>query len=1593
MPPYFRSANAFAALSTHADEDQRPSNVEPGAEPRAFERKTPKRRTRRSKPVDEQSVPTPRSRKETFQRPSSKTKQRTPEQESAPVDSEDWMYARERFMDLDKEYGPFTLDAAASVGGDNAQCKAFCSTGDSFLDKRLDAETIWANFPYGRAEEFLSHYEAEKARDPRNAGMFVLPKWRGASWWSKVERMQLVKEHSKGEQLFTAPPTGRSKERRVLGPAPWPVCVFWDPPAAEELPPRVSLDDDPRVETGPLLEEEPDDSDQRPHVGLMEHSKEEEQPVADDSPALAKHDDNRNRLLIVRGRIGGQRATILIDGGSQVDLIASRFVEKHRLSTAPSPGKGLRVELAGGQIQDANIVTQPTTIQLSAWTAEQPSLHVTELKEYDVILGKPWLFAHNPQIHWRANVVQLWTKGRPVRVTAKAQSLSRQRQPVATSATAAAAADEPQQPQQQGEQRPDVRMISQAKLARYARQKGVSTFLGVVELVPPPTGDGEANAAQPRRGVGVAHASTGGGETSPCQANGEQSTSRAPDDGGLSQRIEALAAEFPDVFEEMTGMPPERDTVHKIELEDGAQPPSQQLIRLSPLEMEEAHRQITEFCRKAHVRPSKSAYGAPVLFAKKKGGALRMCIDYRRLNKQTRKDRYPMPRADELMDQLLHAKVFTKLDLQSGYHQVRMAPDDIQKTAFRTRFGHFEFTVMPFGLCNAPATFQRMMNGVLATFLDKFVVVYLDDILIFSRSEEEHVEHLRQVLQRLREEKLFCRRHKCTFGAKEVEYLGHMVGNDSVRMCADKLEAVAKWPTPRNKSDIASFLGLAGYYRRFIEHFAERTLPMSELLKQAAEWSWGEEQQQSFQDLKAAMTSEPVLTIADPTLPYEVYTDSSDFGLGAVLLQDKGNGQQPIAYISHKLSPAERNYKTHEQELLGIIHALKTWRYYLEGASFKINSDHKSLQELQSQPKLSRRQARWVEFLQAYDCKVSYVEGERNMADALSRRYDMAQPAAGSTDPAQPSGVHGTSCAQCALLGVKPMGRSAGSASPAGALGTSCARSAELRSSGESHGGSASPAPRADVPGTSCARGAKLGASGERRTVDLMHASTVSEDSSWLELVRQATTADAYPQRDRRLTASDGRYYLGERLYVPPTLRKHVVEELHASSYGGHFGVDKTIDAITRRFFWPHIKRLVRRVVRGCKECQTSRPRHQRAYGLLEPIPVPDRPWQQVTLDLVTDLPRSADGFDAILTFVDRLSKMVHLVPTNKTVGAIGTAHLFKDHVFKHHGLPEVIIGDRDQRWSGHFWDAVFKSLGTKIKLSTAYHPQTDGQSERANRTMEEVLRSYVHPLADDWSRKLGDAEFAYNSSQQRSSGRSPFYVAYGYHPRTPADLYNPRHAEDIPAAHDFVQAALDNHAAARAALKQAQERQREQYDRRKARTPFERGSWVLLEAKKYRFQGGDKHKLNKPWIGPYKIRKMLGPNAANLELPRTVRVHPTINVSRLKAFLGRRGPDGRPLGLEKMRALHAPIVDDQQEEEVDVGQVKEVLAYRDVYDSKRRSQQLRREFLASFIGQPEESNSWLTQEQLRDPKITLRVVRDIARGALRCDAPVYRRR
>ncbi|KAJ9547353.1 hypothetical protein OSB04_019896 [Centaurea solstitialis] len=401
-----------------------------------------------------------------------------------------------------------------------------------------------------------------------------------------------------------------------------------------------------------------------------------------------------------------------------------------------------------------------------------------------------------------------------------------------------------------------------------------------------------------------------------------------------------VVREFPEVFpEELPGLPLQRQVEFHIDLVPGAGPIAKSPYRLAPSEMQELSNQLQELLDKGLIRPSSSPWGAPVLFVKKKDGSFRMCIDYRELNKITIKNRYPLPRIDDLFDQLQGATYFSKIDLRSGYHQMRVREEDIAKTAFRTRYGHYEFLVMPFGLTNAPAVFMDLMNRVCRPYLDKFVIVFIDDILIYSQSKDDHEQHLRLILELLKAEKLYAKFSKCKFWIREVHFLGHVVNKERVHVDPAKIEAIKKWETPKTPTEIRQFLGLAGYYRRFIANFSKITQPLTTLTQKDKKFIWGEKQEEAFQLLKHKLCNAPILALPEGTDNFVVYCDASHQGLGCVLMQN----EKVITYTSRQLKIHEKNYTTHDLELGAVVFAFKIWRNYLYGTKCTIFTDHKSL--------------------------------------------------------------------------------------------------------------------------------------------------------------------------------------------------------------------------------------------------------------------------------------------------------------------------------------------------------------------------------------------------------------------------------------------------------------------------------------------------------------------------------------------------------------------------------------------------------------------------------------------------------------------------
>ena len=857
-----------------------------------------------------------------------------------------------------------------------------------------------------------------------------------------------------------------------------------------------------------------------------------------------------------------------------------------------------------------------------------------------------------------------------------------------------------------------------------------------------------------------------------------------------------------------------------------------------------------------------------------------MCVDYRALNKLTIKNKYPIPRIDDLLDQLNGAQVFSKIDLRSGYHQVRIHPADVEKTAFRTRYGHFEFLVMPFGLTNAPATFMTLMNDVLRPLLDKCVIVYIDDILVYSKDHDEHEKHLRQVFDLLRKHKLYGKLSKCEFFAPSVEFLGHVILSDGVATDPAKTLAIRDWPTPATAKDLMSFLGLCNYYRRFVQGYAAITVPLTDLLRQDRSFDWTEKAEQAFQKLKDSMSQTPVLCIADTNKPFVVTTDASDFAVGAVLSQDQGNGLQPVAFESRKMKPAELNYAAHEKELLAIVHALKVWRVYLEGRRFTVQTDHATLRHFQTQPHLSRRQARWSELLQEYDFEIQYIPGKTNVvADALSRRADLQTNAISTVtiDEALRDEI------RQALPDDSDFG-------PA------------FRSLKD---------PRVDsaVP-----------------TSLLRHFTLSADDLLWYD--------------EKRLCVPQGAW------------RTRLIHDHHDAPIAGHQGIDRTYAALHPQVYWPKLAEDVRKYVTSCDSCQRNKASQQVPAGLLQPMPIPARPWDHVSMDFITGLPKTKAGFDAIVVFVDMFSKMAHFVPTKTTATAPDTAQLFFQHVFKLHGLPAVLVSDRDPKFTSRFWQTLFKELGTKLAMSTAYHPQTDGQTERTNRTLEDMLRAFVGARQNSWDQHLAAAEFACNNAPNASTGLSPFHVNAGFAPRLPTALFRPS-SDSVPAVSDLLTSLSNVSRMASDALAQAKGRQEQYANRSRRPLSFAVGDQVLLSAANITLASPgaeSSRKLQARFLGPFRIAAVVSPVAYRLELPTTLKIHPVFHVSRLRAYTD---PDAFP---DRQRPAQPPPL--FSEDGHDYYEVEHLM------DRRKRGRRV--EYLVKWAGYPDHDATWEPLSHLR---------------------------
>lgn len=1351
------------------------------------------------------------------------------------------------------------------------------------------------------------------------------------------------------------------------------------------------------------------------------------------------------QLLRVKGVINGVNGVFLMDTGATTEFIDKDYAKAAGIVALETKTK---IKLANGTIVRALGKTRAIQFELRNHTGRVVSygkqFEITTLDGYDAILGMSWIEEARPKLVWDVGVA-----GTGIEVQRRDANGRKQR----------------------------VRL----EIVNREEQQFI------------------ANMTVNR-----------GKQEEKIEQEEEKEIPRGQQAQGLYER---LIKEFDDVFpkELPSGLPPKREKLeHEIKLKDHRQPPYRRPYKMGPKEMEILKETIDEMMKKGFIQRSQSRYGAPVLFVPKKDGGMRMVIDYREINKITIKNGYPLPSVEELFPIVQGAKWFSKIDLHSGYYQIRIAEKDREKTAFVTRYGSYEFLVLPMGLCNSPATFMELMNWVFEKHLDKFVIVFLDDVLVFSKTLEEHERHLREVLRLLRENRLYAKMSKCDLVREEVDFLGHRLGRNGLDKEDTKVKEIVDWKVPTSRNELQQFLGLANYYRKFVDHYSTIAAPLNALTGSTAKFQWTEKEQNAFEKLKRALVQSPVLKLPDMKLPFVINTDASNEAIGAVLQQDHGNGLQPVAYYSATYTGGQRNYATHEQEMLAVVEALKHWKHLLWGAKVTVRTDHQSLQHFFKQQTLSRRQIRWMEELADYDLEIKYVKGKQNAAaDALSRKTTEEQQRTSKTfkelgwnvtlnaartgrrrgqtreeekedwekcikaaeqnqdkeenrPEAGAGGAIQMPTQRCTAMNRK--GRRCGAKTKRGQYcwqhlrqkeGTRIRQSQLGKQAGnglfaerdfepgetiakytgdwlynedevwggnyvlkynqaksidaartntgtgrwinDARGSGKRPNARfsydrrremALIKATKCIRegeeiylsyGPNYWPRGQKEEQQAV--SAVAPLDVMKELQREAAGDEEYIKLKKTVTApgsemgeweeKDGLIRHNGIIRVPDTQRAKtiVVDQCHDEL--GHMGRDKTVERVKLRFYWKGMDDWIQKFVSSCVQCQRAKESNQKVPGELMPLPIPTEPWEQVGVDFMGPLKKTRSGKDGIMVVVCHLTKMKHIVPIRMASSAPEIAATMEREVVRLHGVPKIIVSDRDVRFTAGYWIQYWKAKGTEVRFSTAYHPQTDGQTERENRTISQVMRTVVDEQQDDWDRYLPLVEMALNSAVQASTGMSPYKMVYGREMVLPVDRkLETRVTTENPAVEELGKRMEEIWKKATDEIEKAKKRQERNANGRRRKEEFRVGDKVMVSTEEMRLIGT--RELNKSvkflpkYIGPFEVEQVKNRNAYKIRLPPSFRMEPVINITRLKRYV-----DGESMFPDREVKEDRPA--GERLEDANGGAVEwEVEAIWGERGTGRRKQ-----YLVKWKGYPMWENTWEPSENLENAQGVLEQYRE----------------
>src|SRR6218665_441189 len=904
-------------------------------------------------------------------------------------------------------------------------------------------------------------------------------------------------------------------------------------------------------------------------------------------------------------------------------------------------------------------------------------------------------------------------------------------------------------------------------------------------------------------------------------------------------------------------------SVIQHEIDTQGEKPVRQALRRQPLSMlPEIDRQVEDMLKQGIVEPSASEWESNVVMVKKKDGSMRFCVDYRQLNLKTRKDAHPLPLIRESLDTLGGARWYSTFDLRAGYHQMALHPRDKHKTAFVTRRGSFQFKVLPFGLCNSPASFCRLMNLILAGLNYDICLVYLDDIIVFSRDIDTHMQRLEMVFRRLQEYNLKLKPSKCHLLQKRVVFLGHVLSEGGVATDPSKIKAVEDWVVPKNLRQVRSFIGLCSYYRRFIHDFAVVAQPLHFLTRKNVPFRWTVECQEAFEELKRRLVSSPILALPSDEGQYILDTDASAYAIGAVLSQMQEGQEKVICYASRLLSTAERNYNVTRRELLAVIYFLKEFRQYLLGRKFLLRIDHSALQWLRRTPEPIGQQARWLETIEEFDFEICHRAGTKHgNADAMSRGLIEEQ-----------SDVDEMKDSVKEVRWARPIEE----ITPLAKEGTDPAV-----------GWTAEALRREQQNDYSIGPVLRWKESNHHPTEEEVTPSSEEVKvlvSNWNQLeIRQGVLYRGWVQGN---TGEVERY----QLIVPSSLRKEMFELTHASFAGGHFGIRKSIAQLQRRAYWPGWKEDVRRFCQRCDRCARYRREKPPRQGKLQ-NPAVGEQMERFGIDITGPHPVSSKGNKYILTAIDYFSRWAEALPI-RNQEAVTVAEALMVNVFSRFGMPRQILTDQGPCFESNLFKELCKLMEIDKIRTTPYRPSGNGMIERFHRTLNMLLGKVVSERQKDWDLHVPYIIAAYPSTEHEATQRTPNFLFLGRENHAPLDLilaqviglerpiyqdleeYVEKQKEKMDTAYRLV----------REQLKRTAERRKKAYDLRVRPNKFSQGEWVYYYCP--RLRSGRKTKWARFYTGPFLIVQVLSPILYRIQ--KSARSNQmVVHVDKLKSFYG----------------------------------------------------------------------------------------------------------